>query len=462
MNTHQKEPSYLERYRVVLKGLVVGILILIMLIPGEYIAGLVAERQNRQLEVVNEVGNKWAGKQSITGPVLMLPYKVAEKGTDEKMVERVHTLYVLPDELHINGKIDPKEKKRSLYKVMLYSSGLQLAGKFGVLPLVAMQIPAESVLWQDARLLISVGDMRGIDDQVQLNWNGSKQYFEAGIPSNSLYKEGLSIPVQVNAQNPAAFSIDMSLRGSDYLYFSPIVKTTELDLQGKWKDPSFDGQYLPLSSEITDKAFKAHWKVLPLSHTYPQYWKDGPQDLDKSDFGVRLIQPVDGYSKTNRCVKYAILFIALTFTFFFFLEILQKRQVHPMQYILVGIALTIFYTLLLSISEYTGFNLAYLIASIATISLIGFYAWSIFKSSRTAIGFTFSLSGLYTYIFIIIQLEDYALLFGSIGLFIIIAIIMFYSRKIDWYSIVKPVTKEIPEYIPVTDQPITESQSGEI
>ena len=327
---------------------------------------------------------------------------------------------------------------------MLYHSDLKLTGKFDSIPLAALKIYPESVIWKDARIVVNVGDMRGIEDQVQLDWNGSKQFMDAGVPANNLMAEWLSAPVVISEATLSSFSVSLSVRGSGYLYFTPVGKTTETDITANWKDPAFDGQYLPTASAITDKNFKAHWKILPLSHTYPQYWKDSKQDFGKAAFGVKLIQPVDGYSKTNRSVKYAILFIALTFTFFFFLEILQKRQVHPLQYLLVGIALIIFYALLLSISEYTGFNIAYLIASLATVSLIGLYAWSMFKSSKTAIGFTCALSALYTYIFVLIQSEDYALLFGSIGLFAIIAIIMYYSRKIDWYGIARHTINEAP------------------
>ncbi len=444
MYTDQKEPTFWERNRILIKGLLVGFLIMLMLIPGLLVAELVHERQQRQQEVVNEVSSKWAGAQTVVGPVLMLPYKELEKASDGKLVESTKIAYILPDELHINGEMQAKEKKRSLYSVMLYHSDLKLAGKFNMLPLASLQIAPESVIWQDARLVITVGDTRGIEDQVQLDWNGSKQFMDAGVPNNKLLTEGLSAPVTINAQSPSSFSISISLRGSDHLYFTPVGKTTETDIVANWKDPAFDGQYLPTNSEITDKNFRAHWKILPMSHSYPQHWKDNSQDFSKAAFGVKLIQPVDGYAKTNRSVKYAILFIALTFTFFFFLEILQKRQVHPLQYLLVGIALTIFYALLLSISEYTGFNLAYLIASVATISLIGLYAWSMFRSGRTALGFTCALSALYGYIFVLIQSEDYALLFGSIGLFVIIAIIMYYSRRIDWYGVTHHAVKEVP------------------
>ena len=427
-------PATNENNRILIKGIIVGIMILLMLIPGYFVSNLVAERQSRQSEVVNEVSGKWAGKQTITGPVLLLPYREVKTAADGKTTTTMNTAYILPDDLHITGNIDPKEKKRSLYSVMLYHADIKLTGKFNPLPFEALQIDPESVVWKDARLVINTEDVRGIDDQVQLEWNGAKHFMEAGVPENKQLNEGISAPVSINAQDPSSFSVTLSLRGSEQLYFTPVGKTTETDINAAWKDPAFDGKYLPLTSEVTDKKFKAHWKILPLSHTYPQYWKNNAQDLAKAAFGVRLIQTVDGYSKTNRSIKYAILFVALTFAFFFFLEILQKRRVHPIQYMLVGIALTIFYTLLLSISEYTGFNIAYFIASAATVSLIALYVRGIFKSNKTAVGFTVALASLYTYIFILIQSEDYALLFGSIGLFVIMAIIMHYSRKIDWYG----------------------------
>lgn len=442
MNINQA-PSFWERNRILIKGFLVGFLILLMLIPGLFVQNLVSERQSRREEVVNEVSSKWAMRQNITGPILMLPYRAFEKAADGSVRELIKIAYVLPDELRISATMQPNEKKRSLYSVLLYRSDIKLTGKFGQPPLQELQIPEESIIWRDAALVLNVGDVRGIEDQVQLDWNGNKQFLEAGVPLNSVVKEGLSSRVAVDGKTTATFGINISLRGSEHLFFTPVGKTTEVDMAANWNAPAFDGQYLPVTSEITDKSFKAHWKILPLSHSYPQYWRDAPQNLSDAAFGVRLIQPVDGYAKTNRSVKYALLFIALTFTFFFFLEILQKRQVHPIQYLLVGMALTIFYTLLLSISEYTGFNAAYLVASTATVALIGSYVWSVFKNGKTGIGFTLSLALLYGYIFVLIQLEDYALLFGSIGLFVIVAIMMFYSRKIDWYGVNRPNTREM-------------------
>lgn len=420
---------------MLIKGIVVGMLILVMLIPGTLVSDLVSERQGRQADVVKEVTDKWAGNQVVTGPVLMLPYKQQITLADNKVATVTKAAYILPDELNIQSNITPKEKKRSLYSVMLYQSESRLSGKFNMLPLEALQIDPETVVWKDARLLMSVSDERGINDHVVLEWNGKQQLLEAGVPENTVLKSGISSQVEVDATGQVTFAIKLSLRGSGQLYYTPVGKITETQISADWKDPAFDGKFLPVSSEIGDGKFTARWKVLPLSRAYPQYWKEGTQNLEKAAFGVRLIQAVDGYSKTHRSVKYAMLFVALTFAFFYFLEGIHKLRIHPVQYLLVGIALIIFYTLLLSLSEYTGFNAAYGIAALATITLVATYVGGLFKNTRIVAGFTIALTALYTYIFLIIQSEDYALLFGSIGLFGIMAVIMYFSRKVDWYAV---------------------------
>ncbi len=425
MDTQQQPYGFWDNNRVLIKGILVGILILVMMIPQVFVSNLVYERQERQTQVVNEVSSKWAARQTITGPVLMLPY------LDSGVVKQA---YVLPEELKINGTLQPTQKKRSLYNVMLYSAKLTLDGRFSPVPLQKLGLHSDNIIWKDARIVVSLDDMHGLTDQVTLNWNGTNQQMEAGVPNNDIVDNGISIPVAIDPQNPSSFSINMSLRGSDHLNFVPAGKTTEVNLIASWKDPKFDGLYLPETSDITKDRFTAHWKIMPLTRSYPECWKSNHYDMHGAAFGVGLIQPVDGYAKTNRSVKYAILFIALTVTFFFFLEIIMRRKIHPIQYILVGMALTIFYTLLLSISEYTGFDVAYLIAAAATVGLISSYVWGIFKKIKTATMFTAALAGLYGYIYILIQLEDYALLFGSIGLFLILAIIMHYSRKVDWYG----------------------------
>ncbi|MBS1774245.1 MAG: cell envelope integrity protein CreD [Bacteroidetes bacterium] len=439
---YQKEPGLLEKNRTLIKGFLIGFLILLMLIPAAFVANLVSERQLRQQEVVKEVSSKWASGQTVTGPMLVVPYKIYAQ-QDGKQVESRARLIILPETLSINGKVVPEVRHRSLYTVTLYKSDMHLAGTFGFQQLEKLHIPPADILWNECKLVTGINDARGLEEEVLLKWDTTTKAMEAGVPQNNIVSDGLSADVAVDVTKTIPFAINIKLKGSSELYFTPVGKTTEVNLQSTWKNPAFDGQYLPdKQANIDNNGFNAHWKIFQVSRSYPQCWVDDTKhNVPESAFGVKLIQLADGYAKTERSVKYALLFIALTFIVFFFLEILQKKQIHPLQYLLVGFALCIFYTLLLSISEYTGFNPAYLVASVATVSLIGAYVWGIFKTARVALGFIVSLAALYSYIFILIQLEDYALLFGSIGLFLILAVIMYYSRKIDWYGTGKTLNR---------------------
>lgn len=428
-------PGFYERNKTLLKGFLIGFLILLMLIPAAIVSNLVSERQERQAEVVKEVSSKWAGEQTIIGPIVIVPYKVYVQQGSATIAKTMY-LNLLPESLLINGNAIPEVRRRSLYTVMLYRSDIELSGSFNPSEVQRWNIAPQDIMWEQSKLVLGLNDARGLEEEVVLNWDNTKKTMEAGVINSGVVSSGLNTSVAFDSAGKASFNVRIKLKGSSRLYFTPVGKTTEVNLKSAWKSPAFDGQYLPdKPAVISADGFNAHWKILQVSRNYPQCWPSGnTYEVEKSAFGVKLIQPADGYAKTDRSVKYAILFIALTFTVFFFIEILQKKQVHPLQYILVGLALCIFYTLLLSISEYTGFNPAYFIAAVATVSLIGSYVWGIFKTFKIAAGFIFALGGLYTYIFILIQLEDYALLFGSIGLFVILAIIMYYSRKIDWYN----------------------------
>ncbi len=231
-----------------------------------------------------------------------------------------------------------------------------------------------------------------------------------------------------------SFNINLKIKGSEQLHFIPLSGDSRFTLQSTWANPSFDGNNLPSVRKVTDTGFAATWNFNKANLPFGTVLQDFKFDLDTLAFGVTLIQPADGYAKTNRCIKYAILFIGLTFSLFFIVELLQKKPVHPVQYILVGLALTIFYTLLLSISEFILFDLSYLIAAVATIMLISTYAYGHFHSSKTAGIFGGMLTLLYSFTFVLIRLEDTALLIGSIGLFIILALAMYASRRINWYG----------------------------
>jgi inner membrane protein len=435
MNTEQ--PTFWQRYGIFIKSILVGFLILVLLIPTAFITELVRERQDRQREVIAEVSSKWASAQTISGPFLLIPYH--EKVIDDKgkviLVKRM--MHYLPENETVNGLLIPEERHRSIFKIILYKSDLTISGKFLPIQLSQLGIDPADVLWNEARLCLGITDNRGIAEALSLNWNGVTAGMDPGFPSTDIASSGVSSLLNNAAalkDSAQSFELKLKLKGSERLYFTPLGKQTNVQLKSTWPDPAFDGKFLPTQSTVTGKGFTASWNILHFTRDIPQLWKEGKQDIDATAFGVELLQGIDSYGKTMRTVKYALLFIALTFFLYFFIEILKKRSVHPLQYVLVGLALCIFYTLLLSVSEYTGFNIAYLIASVATIGLITSYTYSIFKQTGIAIALLVFLSSLYGFIYILIQLQDGALLFGSIGLFILLAIVMYYSRKVDWYG----------------------------
>lgn len=445
MNTQQAEQlktmqTFWQRYGIFIKSIVVGFLIVILLIPAAFIQELVRERQERQKEVIQEVSSKWASAQTISGPFLIIPYNETQKDEKGKTVIVKRTIHYLPEQLNIDGKLLPEIRHRSIFKIVLYKSELTMKGKFLPVSFSSLGVDPATVLWNEVRICFGITDNRGIAEQLQMNWNSEPTVMDPGLPANTIAASGVSALLKnglLLKDTEQSFLLQLKLNGSERLYFTPLGKQTTVQLQSEWKDPAFDGNFLPVQSVIDQNGFKASWNILHFTRAIPQQWNEGKPDIAVNAFGVQLLQGVDSYSKTMRTVKYAILFIALTFCLYFFIEILKKRSVHPLQYVLVGLALCIFYTLLLSISEYIDFNFSYFIASAATIGLITLYTYSIFKNISIAAAFFSFLAALYGFIYILIQLQDGALLFGSIGLFVLLATVMFYSRKIDWYGSIK-------------------------
>ena len=442
-NYNLPKASFLQRYGYAVKAVIIGVLVLVLLIPTAMIMGLINEREHMQSQATEEVSAKWANAQTITGPVLVVPYTV----TNAKNEVIVHHACFLPDKLSINGKLQPEIRKRGIYEVAVYSSQLQINGSFAAPDLASLNIPASSLQWNEAFLTIGVTDMRGIGSQVA-QWNGQPFVFNPGTPPGGLLESGIQakVPLPVNLDTANAntalgtFAIQLTLRGSGQVYFSPVGKTTQVSLNAGWPNPSFDGAFLPESREVQNSGFSASWQVLHLNRNFPQSWTIGDKyDIHNADFGVKLFLPVDGYLKSMRAVKYAILIIGLTFLLFYFIELLQHYPVHPLQYILIGIALCIFYTLLIALAEQLNFNAAYAIAALLTLGLVTVYARSVFRKTGTALAVGGTLLTLYSFIYVIIQSEDQALLMGSLGLFIILAIVMYFSRKIKWETLGKAV-----------------------
>ncbi|MEO6453557.1 MAG: cell envelope integrity protein CreD [Ginsengibacter sp.] len=429
--------------KILIKSVITGALILVMLIPTIFISNLVQERQARQGEVVNEVSDRWAQRQVLTGPYIYLPFKVLNIGEDKKVTEELNHLIIIPDNLDVNGQISHELRLRSIYKVLLYRATLRNTGNFEFR--IPKEIDSNLVQWQDAKICYGLSDFKGIEERLVINFNGSDYELSPGLPSNDINDKGLSalIPLAITDEGKKiSFNINVKIKGSEQLHFVPLSGDSRFTLKSGWANPSFDGSTLPSVRTINDSGFTAMWNFNKANLPFGSILKDFKYDQSSLAFGVTMIQPADGYAKTNRCIKYAILFIGLTFSLFFIIELMQKKPVHPVQYILIGLALIIFYTLLLSISEFVAFDISYLIAAIATILLISLYAYGHFRSSKTAGIFGGVLTLLYSFTFVLIRLEDTALLIGSIGLFIILAIAMYASRKINWYGKPQSITSE--------------------
>lgn len=422
---------------------IITLLTFVLLIPSFLIQELISERNDRRDTVAEEISQKWGKEQTIIGPIISVPYRYYFENGDniEQIIRYAH---FLPDGLNITGSIESEERYRGIYKAIVYNSSLSLSGHFPPLNLTGLNIPPGDFLIQDAFVSVGISDMTGIKEFININWNDHEHIANPGIMSTDVLESGISIsPEFGNGNQEYHFNFDLNLNGSSGLLFSPVGKQTSIQLSSDWPNPSFTGNFLPVNREVNASGFSSDWEVLHLNRNFPQQWLGSNEKVSETTFGVELLLAVDEYQKTMRTAKYAIMFISLTFLTFFMTELLSKKAIHPVQYLLIGLALLIFYTLLLSISEYIVFNLAYLIASSAIILLITIYSYSVLSDKLKA-GMIFgALIILYGYLYILLQLQDYALLLGSMGLFIVLALVMYLTRNINWFEIMSSQNQDV-------------------
>lgn len=432
-------PSYFDRLNswirnsITLKLISIGILILLLLIPLSMVQDLIRERKDTNDSAVDEVSSKWGGPQRIAGPCLVVPAKI--RVTDkEKVFETTEYYYFLPEELSLNGELIPEKRHRSIYEVVVYRAQAQISGKFKTPDFSEWKSQDQTILWQDAYLSFGVSDLSGLRENVNVHWNDSVFHFEPGVGKEGIVESGLHAKVSLHGDTAYNFKFDLILNGSSTLQFAPLGRETKMSLNSSWPHPGFDGAFLPDSPRVDEKGFSANWKVIHLNRNYPQSWRGNNQRIEESYFGVNMIVPVDHYQKNTRSAKYGVLIIALTFLVYFFTEMIGKQRVHPFQFVLVGLAVCIFYTLLLAFSEHLGFNTAYLLAAVLVIGAISLYSRSVFKKMSMVYLLGGVLTLIYGFIFVIIQLQDFALLVGSLGLFLVLLIVMYLSQKIKWYK----------------------------
>jgi len=436
-NLFEKVSNWL-RNSVMLKLFTITILMLLLLIPSAMIQDVISERQSLQQEAIAEVSSKWANSQELNGPILTIPL-LYEHEKDGKLVESISYQYILPKELRVNGNLKPQKLRRGIYEVVVYDSELKVNGTFD-LNLNIDENHLKAIQYEKAFFTIGISDLRGIGNNIDFKWGDESLRVESGSKITDLISSGITVyPKSISAQKGRNmdFSFSLDLQGSQNLTFVPVGGTTKVNIQSEWASPSFKGSFLPKNREVSDSGFNAVWSVLELNRNYPQSWsgRSMKSKLDASAFGVNLLNEVNDYKKSQRSAKYSVMTIALTFLVFFLVEVINKKRIHPFQYILVGLALCLFYILLVSISEHSNFNLAYAVSTFGIVGMISFYALYIIKAHKLVIILVLTLIGIYGFVYVTLQLADYSLLIGSIGLAIILGLTMFFTRKIDWYKL---------------------------
>lgn len=381
--------------------------------------------------------------------------------------------------VNFDTKLDPSLRTRGIYEVIVYKSDTRLSGKYDFSRIQEMMASRNGTPdLKNATLSVGLSDPKGIESIGKIQFAGTEHTFTPGVAVRNIVPTGVSTKIDLtNISKEVAFESSFSIRGAESVKYIPVGKETNVSVTSPWKSPSFDGAFLPVDREVNDKGFVAKWKILDFNRDFPESWDDGAYSLQyiptstvykgnrnnwneygniggmnkmSSDqsmpvepsvnlgamaFGVSLYTPVDSYDKTARTIKYAILVIGLTFVAFFLMEVSYRRRIHPIQYLLVGFALCVFYTILLSLSEHIPFNNAYAIAAFLTTGLITTYVYLAFRVRMLALTIGGILAFLYGFIFVILQSEDYALLLGSFGIFITLAVFMYVTRGIDWYQI---------------------------
>lgn len=432
------------------KSLAIALLMLLLLIPIGMIGNSIDERKAYSETVVNDIARSSSYSQTLAGPVLVVPYNKTihiwrSNEKQERYIEesiKEGELYFLPELYRVNSDMTTELRARGIYKALLYHTNNQIDGEFSLPANYGITENLEDYQFSTPYVAMGISDIRGIKNALKLTFNNQ----EFGMqPGTRLKKLGNGVhAVLENLQSAEdrliKFSFSLVLQGTGQLNVVPVGKETHVDLHSDWPHPSFVGDFLPASHDITNAGFRAHWQTSYFSTNFAEHFYACMEQLDcgqygQLQFGVNLVDPVNQYVKSDRAIKYALLFIALTFAGFFLFEILKRLQVHPMQYGLVGLALAFFYLLLLSLSEHIGFALAYGISSTACVLLIGFYVSHVLQSVIRGVGFTLGLATLYGLLYGLLSAEDYALLMGSLLLFVVLGAFMALTRKVNWYAI---------------------------
>jgi inner membrane protein len=418
-----------------------ALMMLLLQVPISLIDHTVSERRLTREAAHAEVAARVGGAETLLGPVLSVPVVRQLKGEDGKLHEVRSIQHILPTVLEIRGHTRTEIRRRGIFGVPLFNADITLAGRFDTTQVALNDAGAgpADIRWAEAEICVGMSDPRTIRSTAPVAIGTTRAAFGAGSGDCEFNEGGIHARVQLSAgdQRDCPFTVNLTLAGSQRLAFVPVGAETSVRLEGDAPDVSFDGAFLPLTHETGPAGFRAEWRVLQLNHGFPSVFgrgELGQSRLDGSSFGITWVSASDAYRATSRAVKYQLLFLGLTGTLLFLFELLGGARVHPVQYLLIGSGLCLFYLLLLALSEHVGFAVAYAVAAGAITALIGGYGRAVLGRHRRTITLVALLAALYAMLFVLLKIEDYALLVGSIGLLVLLAAVMFFTRRVDWYQ----------------------------
>jgi inner membrane protein len=413
------------------KSAIISIIALLLLIPLGMIKSVISERERTAQEVENNISDQFGNDQTLVGPILNIPVEKLITDKDGLVTSERSWLHIMPEMLDIKANLEPEIRYRGIYKTAVYNSDSQISGHFSI-PINDEDVDG-NIEWDKACVTFGISDNRGIRGDVEVLWNHKHMTTQSGMITKNIAKTGFSVRTPLSKENRneiIPFEIKLALSGSKSFSVLPIGQTSNIQIASTWNDPSFSGSLLPQERSVTEKGFTANWKLTHLNRNFPQYWQGQQFDVWEHQLGVDLFLPVNHYQKSYRSAKYGLLFIALSMLVFLFMELTKNKKVHLFQYLLVGLALVLFFSVLTALSEHLGFNIAFLIASIVNVAMIGYFAYGLLKDKTLTTWVVALLLIMYSFLFVLLQLNDYAFLAGNIGLLIALAFIMKASLKI--------------------------------
>ncbi len=435
-----------------LKLLLVAILVGLLLVPLGMVERTLRERLARHDSAVASITEAWGKSQRLFGPVLVVPYSFKQetdewtnitaadgRRTRERVVRTVMgEAFFLPEELEVQGALEPSERARGIYRTNVYAAKLRIAGRFAPPSFDPVAMAAADVQWSRARVAVALSDLRGTRETLTLKWGAVDVPLQTGARLEG-FGSGLHAPVSMSSgAAPVDFSLELTLNGSGSLTVVPCGRQTKVQLSSPWPDPGFVGAFLPVRREVGADGFDATWQVSHYGRDFPQMWATQGAvppptvaTIEGSAFGVSVMRTVTAYRTVERAIKYGVLFLALLFAAFFLFETVCAIRLNALNYLLVGAALCLFYLGLLSLSEFIGFVSAYIAAAASSVALIGLYSWSVLRSAWRATLVGVMLGGVYGYLYFVLRMEDLALLAGTTGLFALLAAVMYATRRLD-------------------------------